>query len=139
MLGEVVVESSGKIIGIKVLENAGERSRVEVSVQGNGKILGTGMIEIASYWQEIQPGGIFRGEGGPVWLTDDGEMLSWKGIGTGRPTGPGMSASYAVCGTVETNSDRFQSLRGICLVGEYDVDSQGNYNWRLWEWRPSAG
>jgi len=138
MLGEIVLESSGKIAGIKVLENAGERSKVEVSLQGQGKILGTGMMELASYWQEVRPGGVFYGEGGPVWMTDDGEMLSWKGFGTGRPTGPGFAASYAVCGTIDTNSERFASLRGISLVGEYDVDSQGNYHWTLWEWRPSA-
>lgn len=139
MLGETVLDSSGRITNVKVLENAGERSKLEVTLQGHGKLLGTGMTEMASYWQEMRTPGIFYGEGGPVWVTDDGEMLSWTGFGTGKPTGPGFAASYAVCGTVTTSSQRFARLAGVALVGEYDVDDQGNYHWTLWEWKASAG
>jgi hypothetical protein len=138
MLGDIVLESSGKVVNVKVLENAGERSKLEVTVQGAGKLLGTGMTEMASYWQEMRAGPSLYGEGGPVWVTDDGEMLSWNGFGTGKATGPGYSASYAVCGTINSGSARFAHLNGIALVGEYDVDEQGNYHWTLWEWRPSA-
>ena len=135
MLGEIVLESSGKITNVKVLENAGGQSKVEVCLQGQGKLLGTGMTELASYWQEVRPGGIFYGEGGPVWMTDQGEVLSWKGFGVGRPAGPGFAASYAVCGAIQSDSATYAHLAGIALVGEYQVDETGNYTWKLWEWK----
>lgn len=139
MLGEVVGEASGKITNITVLENAGDRSRVEVSFQGQGKLAGIGITDIGSYWQEIRPGRILYGEGGPVWMTDDGELLSWKGFGVGRPTGPGYSASWAACGSVQTSSERFAHLAGVAILAEYEVDEQGNYHWTAWEWKGPGG
>lgn len=139
MLGEIVLESSGRITNVKVLENAGERSKIEVTVQGQGKLLGTGMAEMASYWQEIRPGHVLYGEGGPVWMTDEGDVLSWKGFGVGRPTGPGFSARFAVAGAIQTSSERYAGLAGSALVGEYNVDEQGNYTWTLWEWKAAQG
>lgn len=118
-----------------MLENAGERSKVEVCVQGQGKLVGTGMTEIASYWQEVRPGGILYGEGGLVWMTDQGEVLSWKGFGVGRPTGPGFSASFAVCGAIQSDSATYAHLAAMALVGEYQIDEAGNYTWTLWEWK----
>ncbi|MGH9003449.1 MAG: hypothetical protein ACRDYV_10000 [Acidimicrobiia bacterium] len=135
MLGDIVLESSGRITNVKVLENAGGQSKVEVSLQGQGKLLGTGMTELASYWQEVRPGGVFYGEGGPVWMTDQGELLSWKGFGVGRPTGPGFAASYAVCGSIQSDSTTYADLAGMATVGEYQVDETGNYTWTLWEWK----
>jgi len=139
MLGEVVLESSGKVTNVKVLEYAGDRSKVEVTVQGQGKLSGTGMTEIGSYWQEMRPGHILYGEGGPLWMTDDGEVVSLKGFAIGKPTGPGFSASYAVCGAIQPAAERFAHLNGVALVGEYDVDEQGNYHWTLWEWKAAQG
>jgi hypothetical protein len=138
MLGEIVLESAGRITNVKVLENAGEHSKVEVSLQGQGKLMGTGMAEMASYWQEIRPNHVLYGEGGPVWMTDDGDVLSWKGFGVGKPTGPGFAASYAVCGALQSNAPKFAKLASIALVGEYQVDQEGNYTWTLWEWKPQG-
>ncbi|MGH8975307.1 MAG: hypothetical protein ACRD0C_19145 [Acidimicrobiia bacterium] len=138
MLGEIVLESAGRITNVKVLEAAGENSKVEVSLQGQGKLLGTGMMEIASYWQQARANGTFYGEGGPVWMTESGDVLSWSGFGTGRPTGPGFSATYAVCGTIQTNAKAYAHLAGIATVGEYQVDEAGNYQWTLWEWKPAG-
>jgi len=139
MLGEVVGEASGKITNIKVLENAGDRSKVEVSLQGQGKLAEVGITEIASYWQEMRPGRILYGEGGMVWTTDDGELLSWKGFGFGKPTGPGYSASWAGCGSIQTSSERFAHLAGVPVLAEYEVGEQGNYHWTAWEWKGPAG
>jgi hypothetical protein len=68
-------------------------------------------------------------------MTEDGELVSWKGFGVGKPTGPGFAASFGVCGAMQTSSERHAHLNGVASVGEYEVDSEGNYSWRLWEWK----
>jgi hypothetical protein len=133
MLGNIVGEAHGKITGVKVLEFAGDHSKLEVNFQGDGKLADVGFRDIATYWQEMRPGGVIYGEGGIVIMTDDGELLSWKGFGVGKPTGPGFSASFAPCGSIQTSSERFAHLNGVSTIGEYEVDEAGNYHWTMWE------
>jgi len=134
MLGNQIGEASGKITNVKVLEYAGDRSRIEVTFQGEGKLGGVGIRDLGSYWQEIRPGGVLYGEGGPIIMTDEGEILSWKGFGVGKVTGGGFSASYGIAGAFQTSSERHGHLNGVATVGEYETDAEGNYHWTLWEW-----
>jgi len=135
VLGEQIGQASGRITGMKVLEYAGARSRFEITFQGRGQIGGVGMMDIGSYWQEVRENQVLYGEGGPVWMTDEGELLSWKGFGVGRPTGSGLAASFGVCGAVQTSASKLAHLNGVATVGEYTVDEDGNYRWTLWEWK----
>jgi hypothetical protein len=139
MLGEAVGEAHGRIAGVRILENAGKHSRFEVTFQGDGKLAGVGIRDIGTYWQEVRADGVQYGEGGPVLMTDDGEMLSWKGFGVGKPTGPGFAASFGVCGSIQASSERFRHLNGVATVGEYEIDEAGAYHWTLWEWKGEKG
>jgi hypothetical protein len=134
MLGNQIGEASGKITNVKVLEYAGDRSRVEVTFQGQGKVGNVGVTDLGTYWQEIRPGGVIYGEGGPIWMTDDGEVLSWKGFGVGKSTGSGFAASFGCAGAIQTSSGTLAHLNGVVAIGEYEVDAEGNYRWTLWEW-----
>ena len=134
MQGNVIGESSGKITNVRVLEYAGEQSRVEVSFQGQGKLGNTGIADLGSYSQEVRPGGVLYGEGGPIMMTDEGETLSWKGFGVGKKTGSGFAASFGCAGAIQTSSERLAHLNGVVAIGEYEVDAEGNYHWILWEW-----
>jgi hypothetical protein len=135
MLGDKIGEASGKITGMKVLEYAGEKSRFEVTFQGRGQISGVAMMDIGSYVQEVRPNQVLYGEGGPLWMTEEGELLSWKGFGVGHSTGPGFSASFGVCGAIQTSSAKLAHLNGVAAVGEYQIDEEGGYRWTLWEWK----
>jgi hypothetical protein len=62
-------------------------------------------------------------------------MAVWQGSGVGRPTGPGAwKYSY---GGVYTNatSEKWQRLLNVYTAGEYEDDGNGNYNWKVWEWK----
>lgn len=137
MLGDVIGEASGRITGVRILEYAGDRSKVEVSFQGQGKLGAVGVTDLGTYTQETRPGGVLYGEGGPLLMTDEGEVLSWKGFGVGKPTGPGFSASFGCAGSIQTSSERLAHLNGVVSIGEYEVDAEGNYHWTLWEWAGS--
>jgi hypothetical protein len=137
MLGDKIGEASGKITNVRVLDHAGAASRIEVSFQGQGSVGSVAITDIGSYWQEFRGSG-FYGEGGPLLMSADGDLLSWKGFGAGRPTGPGFAANFAVCGVIQTSSTKFSHLDGVAAVGEYDTQENGDYHWTLWEWKPKA-
>jgi hypothetical protein len=138
MLGEVIGEFSGKITGVKVLPPEGQVPMIEASIQGTGKVLGKEATVVATYLQTVKAGGGFYAEGQAVIMTPMGDVATSKGFGVGRPTGPGFSASFAVCGSFDTGSASLERLNGVATVGEYDAKENGDWTWRIWEWKSKA-
>ena len=136
-LGDQVGESSGKITGTRVLTPVGGEQQVqmEVSFQGSGNMLGEEITDTATYLQVVRPGGVFYGEGDALWITSDGESAHFAGFGVGTPTGGFPAGHFAVCGSVQTASEKLTRLNSVAIVAEYDVDEHGGYRWTLWEWK----
>lgn len=97
MLGDKLGESSGKLGGMRVLPSEGQQVYLEASFQGQGTLLGQTISDVGTYRQTLR-GGALHGEGHVVMLTPDGAIADWIGGGVGKPTGPGLSASYGVYG-----------------------------------------
>ena len=134
-LGEQLGTGSGTITGTRVLAPEGQQLKLEVSFAGRGTMLGEDIAEFGTYRQTVRPGGVLYGEGDSLWLTNDGESARWSGFGVGHPTGPPPAGHVGVCGSVQTESQRLARLNSVATVVEYDVDTEGNYNWTLWEWK----
>jgi hypothetical protein len=129
-LGEVLGEMHGKVAGLKALSDG----KIEVSLQGSGKLLGSDVADVVTFWSVMRPNGTAYGEGNGIQMSTDG-MAVWHGSGVGRPTGPGAwKYSY---GGVYTNatSQKWQRLLDVYTAGEYEADANGNYHWKLWEWK----
>ena len=141
MLGEQLGEASGTVTGVRVLgtEGGGDDHKLEVSFRGRGEVLGVGITDMGTFFQTVRPGGVLVGEDSNVlMLTDDGEMVSWKGFGVGRPTGPGFKSSWGVAGSARTASEKMGRLNAVATVVEYEVEEDGSYRWKLWEWTGAA-
>ena len=136
-LGDQIGEASGRITGTRVIAPSGTQRqvRIEVSFQGSGTVLGQDVTNIATYSQTLRPGGILYGEGDALYITGDGQSAHWKGFGVGRPTGAFPAGHFAVCGSVETESQALGRLNEIATVLEYDVDQEGNIRYTMWEWQ----
>ncbi len=136
MLGELIGEGSGKVVGVKVLPTEGEEVRLEASCQGSGELLGVKTTETWTYWQTFRPGGVLYGEGSCIMLTEEGEVAGpLVGFGVGRPTGPAPSAHWAVCSSFRAAPQALAHLTAVALVMEWDTDQDGNYRWKGWEWK----
>jgi hypothetical protein len=135
MLGDMLGESSGKIIGTKVLPSDGQQVKIEASFQGSGNILGVPITDVGTYWQTFRPGGVLYGEGHVVLMSQDGDVVDWNGFGVGRATGPAPQARYGVAGSAQTASERLARVAAVTSVIEYEVDAQGGYRWKMWEWK----
>jgi hypothetical protein len=130
-LGEVLGEARGKVAGLKALGNG----KIEVSLQGKGQLLGSDMDDVVTFWSVMRPNGTAYGEGIAVHMSTDG-MAEWRGSGVGKPTGPGGGWKYAYGGAYTiAASEKWQRLLNVYIAGEYEDDGNGNYHWKIWEWK----
>lgn len=129
-LGELLGEASGKVAGLRALGDG----KIEVSLQGKGRILDTEIEDVTTFWSVMRPNGTAHGQGNSVQMASEG-MAEWHGSGVGRPTGPGVwKYSYGGIYTIVA-PQKWQRLLDVYTAGEYENDSNGNYHWKLWEWK----
>jgi hypothetical protein len=129
-LGEILGEVRGKITAMRVLPDG----KMEVSQQGTGKLLGSEITEVVTYQPTMRSNGTAYGEAQQIIMSSDGSAV-WKGSGVGKPTGRG-GWKYAYAGAFQTvASQKLGRLLDVYIVGEYDVDENGNYQWKAWEWK----
>ena len=82
MLGEQIGETHGKRIVRRMLSS--DPVRVEVSFEDNGKMLGIGVNGFGTYTSQLRTDGTLLGEGEGTYITQDGEVLTWRGSGLGK-------------------------------------------------------
>lgn len=133
MLGEMVVELRGKRTGRRVL-SVDNGFKVEVAFESTGKMLGIDVMEVGTYWSESRPDGSLYGEGHGVVIGADGNSATWKGQGVGRFV-EGGAVSYRGAVYYSSASPRLARLNGVAAVFEFDVDAEGNTHSKLWEWK----
>jgi hypothetical protein len=135
MLGEQIGEETGQITGIRVLPDEGHGARVEVSFQANGTLLGTHASNMGSYISVARPDGTLFGEGQGVTMTENGEMVTWRGQGVGHFTGHGSAVSYRGAIYFQTTAERLARLNSVAAIFEYETDESGKSTDKLYEWK----
>ena len=135
MLGEPIGESRGQVTGTRVLPFEGQAPKIEVSFRSTGKLLAIDYTELGTYWATPLPEGFWFGEGQGVITTKDGEIVTWRGQGAGKPTGKGSGARWRGAVFCHTSSPNLARLNGIAVVFEHETDENGNVHTKLWEWK----
>ncbi len=135
VLGELIIEDRGKVIGQRVLDVEGPK--LETSFTAKGKYKGEEVTDIGTYCS-IMRGEVMYGEGRGVLTTKDGkEMATWTGQGIGRFTGAGKISvrGSLFFRTTSTNGGKLSFLNNLVGVFEYEEDEQGNNSSKVWEWK----
>ena len=132
MLGEMFGESTGKRILRRVVSS--EPLTAEVSFEDSGKMLGVNTNGFGTYLSVVGSNGTMHGEGHGVLITQDGEMITWRGSGLGkfRPDG---GVSYRGILYYHTASTKLARLNQAPGVFEYEVDGEGKTHTKVWEWK----
>lgn len=133
MLGEVIGDLRGKRTGRRVL-SVDKGFKVEVAFESTGKVLGIDVMEVGTYWSESRPDGSLYGEGHGVVIGADGNNATWKGQGVGK-FAEGGAVIYRGAVYYSTTSPKLARLNGVAAVFEFDVDAEGNTHSKLWEWK----
>lgn len=132
MLGELFGESTGKRILRRVVSS--EPLTAEVSFEDNGKMLGVNTNGFGTYVAVVHADGMMFGEGQGVLITQDGEMVTWKGSGLGKFK-EGGAVSYRGILYYHTTSTKLARLNQAPGVFEYEVDTEGKTHTKIWEWK----
>jgi hypothetical protein len=135
MLGEKIGEFTGKSAMPRVLKGDDPRYvKMEFTFQDAGKLLGQDAMQNGTYtvWERV-PNQLY-GEGQGTIMTTAGDSLIWNGHGIGQPTGQGLGIRFAFSVAVQA-SEKLGQLNNILVVGEHEVDSDGNTRTSMWEWK----
>jgi hypothetical protein len=131
MLGDLIGEERGKVTGTRVLPDG----KVESSDQSSGTILGIESNSVTTWWGTARPDGSWWGEGQGIITTKEGDVVSLRGQGVGRPTGRGLGASWRGAVYFQTASPKLARLNSAASVYEFEVDENGNSHGKFWEWK----
>jgi hypothetical protein len=134
MLGEKIAEGRGKRIYRRILPSSGGQLRAEVTGEDAGKVLGVDYNGNLTYTAETTPQGTLFGEGNGVYITADGELVTWTGQGRGILK-PGGAVSYRGAIYYTTASAKLARLNSVAGVFEFEVDGEGNTHGQVWEWK----
>ena len=138
MLGELIYESSGKIVSQKVVDTGDDPSaKVELSYSGSGYMQGIGNVtETWTFVNTHLKNNITQGNGKGVIMTDDG-----NGVATATELGRGFHMSpesivYPGARVFSTDSNsKLAFLNELVGVTQWEVDSLGNYKVKMWQWK----
>ncbi len=134
MLGNQVLEITGKVTSQRVLQTPDGTPKMETSVQANEKILGIDASTTMTYTSVVRPDGTIAGTGNAVVMTADGGLATWTGQGAGKVIEGGSVSSRGAL-FYQTASPSLASLNGIGVVFEFEVDAEGNAHGIGWEWK----
>jgi hypothetical protein len=132
MLGELIGETKGKISNRNVVSVEGPT--IETTVSSSGTLKGVQVNEILTYVASPSSKGILHGIGKGVINTQDGEIATFTGEGIGRFDASGVLTWRGAIFFHTSSDGKLGFLDNKVGVFEAQVDSQGNFADKTWEW-----
>jgi hypothetical protein len=133
MLGELIAEEKGKVTGRRILDS--QTGKIEVSFTATGKAKGVEGMEMGTYVSWMLPDGSMEGKGQGLFMTNDGQVVSWTGTGIGHFKGPGKMSFRGSLHFKTSSKGSLASLNNVVGVYEHEGDMEGNVSTRTWEWK----
>jgi len=132
MLGEIIGEYRGKVIGQRVLDVEGPT--METSVSASGSVKGTQVTYNITYVGRPTSAGVLHGKGQGVIMAGASEMATETGEGIGVFSASGVKWRGAQFYKT-SSTGRLASINNVVGVFEADVGTDGNFSLKTWEWK----
>jgi hypothetical protein len=133
LLGEVIEEERGKVTSRRVID--AEKMKIEHNFTSMSKIRGVEGTNMGKYVSQAQPDGSLYGEGEGIFMSQDGEAVSWKGQGLGAFTGPGKVRFRGSLIYTTQSKGKLASMNNVFGVFEHFGDMEGEMTSTVWEWK----
>jgi hypothetical protein len=133
MLGELIGEMVGKVSSQRVIDVKGPT--IDTSVMASGSLKGVRVTEILTYVANSMPKGVLHGVGNGMITTEDGDIATYTGEGIGRLDASGVLKWRGAIFFETSSEDKLGFLNNIVGVFEAQVDAQGNFTDKTWEWK----
>ncbi|HEY3116654.1 MAG TPA: hypothetical protein VGK54_07935 [Chloroflexota bacterium] len=134
MLGEKVLEETGKVTGQRTLPSEGGGPKVETSFQTTGKLCGVDETSIITYEAVMRLDGTLFGDGQGVIMGKGGEAATFRAQGVGVMKADG-SISFRGAAYYQSAHPTWARLNSVAGVFEYEQDANGNTKGQVWEWK----
>jgi hypothetical protein len=134
MLGENIGELRGQTIGMRILPDEGQGPRMEMTDRGVGTLCGVRITSTVTYTGIIRPNGTVAGTGTGAVIGDNGETATFRGVGVGRFTRPGVM-SWRGSMFYESEAPALSRLNAVAVMFEYEVDESGKSEGHMVEWK----
>lgn len=136
MLGPQIGEGRGKRTSRRVIATEPE-AKIEVSFEEKVTVLGFEGMGIGTYVSAVRADGSLHGTGEGVYVTNEGDSVTWRAIGVGRLS-PGGSVAYSGALSYATSAARLARLNDISGIFQFEVDPEGNTHSKTWELAPAG-
>jgi len=133
MLGEQFGELKGKITGQRVLDTEGPAMETNVSATGN--IMGTNIREMHTCMSKSVSTGVLHGWGNGVVMSSEGDVASYTGEAIGKINSSGTVLWRGSLFYKSSSNGKLASLNNLVVVLEAEVDAEGNFSEKTWEWK----
>lgn len=133
MLGDLIYEGKGRIIGTRVL-NA-EENKIEYTLIEEGKFKNIDVTITSTFWTIPTGKDIVYGEAEALITTKNGEeTASYKGCGIGRSMEKGGTIFRATNFYKTSSNEKLSFLNNI--VGAVEAEAHENHHsGKVWEWK----
>lgn len=131
MQGNIVFEEKGKVTGRRVLDEA----TIEISFDAKIKIKGVDGMNMGTYTSKMLPDGAMYGQANGCVMTNDGQMVTWKGNGMGRFVEKDKIRYTGAIYLSTQSKGSLASLNNTTAIFEHDGDLEGNLSSKGWEWK----
>lgn len=134
MLGEQLSEFKGKVVGQRVLQI--EPLLMETTISTKGTIKGVQATDLITFvGSPTNEGGVIHGKGKGVLMAGKSEIATYTGEGIGRF---GPSGTIRWRGSIflsSPSSGKLSSLNNVVGAFEAEIDAEGNFTEKSWEWK----
>ena len=134
-LGNLILDETGQVMGMRVLSNDANGVNVEVSLQTTGTIKEVPENTLWTYEILTRPDGSVQGGGNGMMTTQEGDVISLIGNGSGRAAPPGETMNIRTMLHPHTTPTKFADLNRSAWADEYDVNADGTAVNKCWEWK----
>ncbi len=131
MQGDLIIEEKGKVTGRRVLDE----STIEISFDARTRIKGVEAMNMGTYTSKMMPDGSMYGQGQGCVMSNDGQMVTWKGNGIGRFLQGGKIRFAGAIYLSTQSKGSLASLNSVAVVFEHESDMEGNVSSKGWEWK----
>ena len=133
MLGELIGENEGKVSSQRVIDVKG--ATMETSVMASGRLRGVQVTETLTYVANTSSKGVLHGAGSGIITTQDGDLATYTGEGIGRYDASGVLNWRGAIFFETSSKGKLGFLNDLVGVFEAQVDGQGNFTDKIWEWK----
>jgi hypothetical protein len=108
---------------------------METSISATGNLRGTQVTETLTYVASQTSKGVLHGVGNGVIMSTEGELVTYTGEGIGKFDSSGTLKWRGAIFFTSESTGRLSSLNNLVGVFEAQVDAEGNFSDKTWEWK----